>query len=103
MAILPWVETPCLGSHVLGLVLQRLGADWPRKYGHPIELVETFVERERFVGTAYRAANWIRLGQTKGRTRQDAPDGQRHRVPLKDLYVFCRHPQSIQRLRATLP
>lgn len=100
--VMPWVRTPCLASHVLGLVLRRIGADWRRKYGHPLELVETFVERDRFVGTCYRAANWVRVGQTKGRTRQDAPDGQQFRAPIKDIYVFSLHPQSTQRLRAPL-
>lgn len=100
--VMPWVQTPCLASHVLGLVLRRIGADWRHKYAHPIELVETFVERDRFVGTCYRAANWLRVGQTKGRTRQDAPDGERFRAPIKDIYVFSLHSQSTQRLRAPL-
>ena len=97
--VMPWVRTPCLASHVLGLVLRRIGADWRRKYGHDIEGVETFVQRDRFAGTCYQAANWIRVGQTKGRTRQDAPDGQRHQVPIKDIYLFGLHPQFTQRLR----
>ena len=100
--VMPWVDTPCLASHVLGLVLRRIGADWRRKYGHSIELVETFVERDRFAGTCYQAANWLRVGQTKGRTRQDAPDGQRYQAPIKDIYVFSLHQKSTQRLRATL-
>jgi hypothetical protein len=84
--VLPWVQASCLASHVLGLVLRRIGADWQRKYGHPLHWLETFVERERFVGTCYQAANWIRVGQTKGRTRQDTPDGQHYAAPLKDIY-----------------
>jgi hypothetical protein len=87
--VMPWVQTSCLASHVLGLVLRRIGADWQRKYGHPIHLLETFVERDRFAGTCYQAANWIRVGQTKGRTRQDAPDGQRYAAPIKDIYLFA--------------
>lgn len=100
--VMPWVETLCLASHVLGLVLRRIGADWRRKYGHGIQAVETFVQRDRFAGTCYQATNWIRVGQTKGRTRQDAPDGQRHQVPLKDIYLFGLHPQFTQRLRTAL-
>ena len=100
--VLPWVESPCLASHVLSLVLRRLSADWRRKYGHGIQAVETFVQRDRFAGTCYQAANWIRVGQTKGRTRQDAPDGQRYQVPLKDIYLFGLHSQFTQRLRAPL-
>ena len=100
--VMPWVHTRCLASHVLSLVLRRIGTDWRHKYGHGIEAVETFVQQDRFVGTCYQAANWLRVGQTKGRTRQDAPDGQRHQVPLKDIYLFGLHPQFTQRLRAPL-
>ncbi len=96
--IAPWVDSPCLASHALGLVQRRIGSDWQRKYGHPIDLLETFVERDRFAGTCYQAANWIRVGQTKGRTRQDAPDGQRHQVPIKDIYLFPLHRRFSQRL-----
>jgi hypothetical protein len=81
------------------LVLRRIGADWQRKYGHPIHLVETFVQRDRFAGTCYQAANWIGVGQTKGRTRQDAPDGQHYKAPIKDIYLFALHPQFAQQLR----
>jgi hypothetical protein len=99
LLVMPWIQAPCLASHVLGLVLRRIGADWQRKYGHPIHLVETFVQRDRFAGTCYQAANWIRVGQTKGRTRQDAPDGQRYEAPIKDIYLFPLHPRFAQRLR----
>jgi Domain of unknown function (DUF4338) len=102
MLVLPWVESPCLARHVLALVLRRIGADWQRKYGHGIEAVETFVQRDRFAGTCYQAANWIRVGQTKGRTRQDTDQGQRHQVPIKDIYLFGLHPQFTQRLRTPL-
>ncbi|MEX2462555.1 MAG: Druantia anti-phage system protein DruA [Paenibacillaceae bacterium] len=84
--ILPWVRVPHLASHLLGSISRRISADWIHKYGHPIHLLETFVERERFRGTCYRAANWIRLGQTQGRSRNDT-----HRtlqVPTKDVYVY---------------
>lgn len=97
--VMPWVDVPCLASHVLGLVLRRLSADWQRKYGHPIHLVETFVQRDRFAGVCYQAANWIRVGQTKGRTRQDAPDGQRYAAPIKDVYLFPLQPRLARRLR----
>jgi hypothetical protein len=83
--ILPWVRVPYLASWTLSHVLGRLSQDWQRKYGHAIALVETFVERARFAGTSYKAANWIALGATTGRSRQD-----RDRtlcVPDKDVYV----------------
>jgi hypothetical protein len=84
--ILPWVRVPHLASHLLGLVARRLSADWEAKYGHPIMLVETFVDRDRFAGTSYRAANWQCVGATTGRSRND----RRHRlkVPIKDVYVY---------------
>lgn len=100
--IAPWVDSRCLASHVLGLVLRRIRSDWQRKYAHPIDLLETFVERNRFEGVCYQAANWIRVGQTKGRTRQDAPDGKRHNVPIKDIYLFALHRRFAQRLREPL-
>jgi uncharacterized protein DUF4338 len=84
--ILPWVRVAHLGSWSLGQVLRRLSGDWQKKYGHPIALVETFVERERFRGTVYRAANWQRVGETQGRTRQDRYNCMQ--VPVKDIYVY---------------
>lgn len=69
--ILPWVCVPHLASHLLGRATRRLSADWRRKYGHPIYLLETFVDTSRFLGVCYRAANWIYTGQTTGRTRQN--------------------------------
>ena len=84
--ILPWVRVPHLASHLLGHVLRRLSNDWSAKYGHPIHLVETFVERDRFRGTCYRAANWIGVGQTRGRGRQDRE--RTIRVPIKDIYLY---------------
>ena len=88
--ILPWVRVPHLSSRILGQVLRRLSADWENKYGHPIALMETFVERDRFAGTSYKASNWIRLGSTTGRSRQDREHTLR--VPIKDVYLYplCR-------------
>jgi hypothetical protein len=84
--ILPWVRVPDLGSWILGQVAHRIGRDWQAKYGHRVVLLETFVEAQRFRGTVYRAANWQKVGQTTGRTRQD-----RHtciQVAVKDVYVY---------------
>jgi len=83
--ILPWVRVPHLASHMLARLTRRLCSDWQTKYGHPIHLVETFVDRERFRGTCYRAANWICVGQTQGRSRQDRD--RTLRVPVKDVFV----------------
>ena len=86
----PWVRVPHLASHVLGLALRQLPADWQRRYGHAVVLAETFVDLSRFRGTCYRAANWLEVGQTAGRSRNDV----RHRlcVPAKAVYVrpLCR-------------
>lgn len=84
--ILPWVRVPHLASHLLALVLRRLSADWQAKYGHPVYLVETFVDRSRFKGTCYRAANWTLVGQTQGRSRQDRD--RTLQVPIKDVYLY---------------
>jgi hypothetical protein len=84
--ILPWVCVPLLASHVLSQVVGRVGADWRVKYGHGLEWLETFVERERFAGSCYRAANWRRVGQSTGRTRQDRDHTRR--VALKDIYLY---------------
>jgi hypothetical protein len=83
--ILPSVDVRSLASHVLGRVARRIGADWQAKYGHPVVLLETFVERERFAGTCYRAAHWQALGSTCGRSRQDRQ--RTLQVPLKDVYA----------------
>ena len=81
-----WIEVPHLASHVLGLIARRIRADWQAKYGHPVHALETFVERDRFKGTCYRAANWLRLGATQGRTRNDGE----HRIcaAVKDVYLY---------------
>jgi hypothetical protein len=84
--ILPWVEVPHLASHVLGLIARRIRDDWQAKYGHPVHALETFVDRSRFKGTCYRAANWMRLGATQGRTRNDRD--RRIQAPVKDVYLY---------------
>jgi hypothetical protein len=84
--ILPWVRVPHLASHILARIARRISEDWMEKYGHPIHLLETFVEQDRFRGTCYRAANWIRVGQTQGRSRNDTD--RTLRVPVKDVYLY---------------
>jgi hypothetical protein len=84
--ILPWVKVPHLASHLLSIILKRISADWQHKYGHPLYLIETFVERDRFRGTCYRAANWKLVGQTTGRSRQDRYASMS--VPIKDIYLY---------------
>ena len=84
--ILPHVQAPHLASHVLGRLLRRLPRDWQRKYAIAPALAETFVERERFAGVCYRAANWQCVGQSCGRSRADRE--HRLQVPIKDIYLY---------------
>jgi len=84
--ILPWVRVPHLASHILGRIMRRLRHDWIQRYGHPVHLVETFVEQDRFKGTCYKAANWLQLGQTQGRSRQDRNNNLS--VPVKDILAY---------------
>jgi hypothetical protein len=89
--ILPWVQVPALASWLLGAIARRIDADWRAKYGHGIRVLETFVERGRFAATCYRAANWIRVGVTTGRSRQDRTGTLR--VPLKEVYLYALTPK----------
>lgn len=94
LLILPWVHVPPLASHLLGRVVRRLGHDWQERYGHRPEWVESFVDRGRFRGTCYRAANWRHVGTTQGRSRQD-PE-RRVQVPVKDVYLYRLNPRGGQ-------
>ena len=95
--ILPWVRVPHLASHLLGRMTRRLSQDWQARYGHPIHLVETFVERDRFAGTCYRAAGWQRVGATTGRGRNGAAAPQR---AIKEVYLKALRADFRQRLGA---
>jgi hypothetical protein len=94
--ILPWVRVPHLASHILAMAMRRLIVDWQAKYGHPVCLVETFVDRSRFKGTCYRAANWICVGQTQGRSRQDRD--RTISVPVKDIHLYPLLPDFREKL-----
>ena len=85
--ILPWVAVPHLASHLLGRMARLLSQDWERVYGHPIYFLETFVDPERFRGTCYRAANWVVLGRTTGRGKDD----QTHR-PNRSIKEVLGYP-----------
>jgi len=69
--ILDWVEVPHLASHILARMARVLPQDWERTYGHPVYFLETFVDPQRFRGTCYRGANWMLLGLTTGRGKDD--------------------------------
>jgi len=95
--ILPWIAVPQLASHILGRMAHRLSEDWERAYGHPIYFLETFIDPERFRGTCYRAANWVVLGRTTGRGKDD----QTHRPnrSIKEVLGFPLTPRFRQLLQ----
>jgi hypothetical protein len=84
--ILPWVQIANLASWSLAHVTRRLHQDWQALYAHDIVLVETFVEKQRFKGTCYRAANWILVGETIGRGRNDRTTT--NWLPIKQVYLY---------------
>ena len=84
--ILDWVKVPHLASHAFGACLRRLPRDWRHRYGTDIVMVETFVDTMRYAGTCYKAANWFKIGQTKGRSRQDRD--RKLKVSVKDVFVY---------------
>lgn len=98
--ILPWIEARNLASRILSLSVKRLPRDWQIRYGYKPVLLETFVHKERFRGTSYRAANWIHVGETQGRGKLDRY--HRHALPIKDIYVYPLQKDFRRRLR-TLP
>lgn len=94
--ILPWVEVPNLASHILSRGIRQVRDEWSVRYGTEPVLAETFVERDRFHGTCYRAANWVQVGMTRGRGRQDRAN--RSSVGVKDVYVLPLRPDWRARL-----
>jgi len=90
--ILPGYAVPNLATRVMRLALDRLSADWLQRYGHPLAVVETFVDPEQFQGTLYRAGGWVELGQTSGWGRVGRDYYVRHHRP-KRLFVreLCRN------------
>jgi len=97
--ILPWVKCCGLASRILSGIVKPLRVDWSLRYGYQPVLLESFVETPRFTGTSYRAANWIKLGQTQGRGKLE----KHHRQigPRKEVWVYPLHPKFRQILCAT--
>jgi Domain of unknown function (DUF4338) len=89
--ILPWIRVPHLASHILGRVASRLSRDWERVYGHPVYFAETFIDRGRFRGTCYRAANWRFLGLTTGRGK--ASTSKRPNRSIKEVLGYPLTPR----------
>lgn len=78
--ILPWIHVPYLASHILGRIVRILPLDWIRIYNHPIYFIDTFIDTERYKGTCYRASNWICLGKTTGRGKDDQTHRQNRSI-----------------------
>lgn len=84
--ILPWVTSKNLASRILSGVAKQLPLDWNSRYSYQPVLLETFVQKNRFKGTCYHAANWILLGQTQGRGKLDRH--KKYPLPLKDIFIY---------------
>ncbi len=85
--ILPAWHVPNLGSRLLALCERRLARDWPENFGHPVLLLETFVDPQRFRGTVYKAANWVQVGNTRGYRRTTRGYSA---VPQSPKWVFVK-------------
>ena len=88
--ILPWIQIRYLASSALALLARQLPGDWQARYGYRPVLMETFVERARFRGTSYRAANWTAVGETQGRGKTDRH--HHHGKPIKTIWVYPLQP-----------
>ena len=86
-------EAVAVASHRVG----RLARTPPRARFE--NRLETFIQRDRLASSCYRAANWRRVGQIQGRSRQNRPDGRPYRLPIKDVYLYPLHPRFAQRLQ----
>jgi len=84
--ILPWIRIPHLASHLLSQNIKRLVSDWYRWYHYHPVLLETFVDRERFSGASYRAANWLAVGTTQGRGKNDRD--HQSALSVKEVFLY---------------
>jgi len=84
--ILPWVTVKHLASKVLSICAKQIRSAWKQRYNYKPVLLETFVEKDRFKGTCYKAANWIHIGQTQGRGKRDIHKA--YSVPIKDIWMY---------------
>lgn len=78
-----------LASYTLAAISHRISNDWQAKYGHPIFLIETFVEKQKFRGVSYKAANWVNVGTTTGRGRNSK--SSKPTLPIKDVWLYPLH------------
>lgn len=87
--ILPWIQSKGLASKILSLVSRQLPEHWQQRYGYRPVLLESFVESPRHRGTCYKAANWVRVGQTVGRGKKCPV--HRPIIPIKDIWLYPLH------------
>lgn len=98
LLLLPWVHIQNLASATLARALRRLPADWQAQYGVTPLLVETLVDPARYTGACYRAANWVEIGETSGRGRDDRQH-RRHGIRPKRVFVYRLRRDAQARLR----
>jgi len=89
--ILPWVQVRCMASHILACMAKIVCQDWQTIYHHPIYYLETFVDKQRFAGTCYKAANWIYLGDTTGRGKNDHTNKANRSIKAVWGYPLNKH------------
>ncbi len=89
--ILPWIRVRCLASHILARMAKIVSDDWQALYRHPIYYLETFVDKQRFAGTCYQAANWIYLGDTTGRGKNDQTNKVNRSIKAVWGYPLNKH------------
>ena len=89
--ILPWVRVGYLASHILARMAKIVCQDWQAIYRHPIYYLETFIEKNRFAGTCYKAANWIYLGDTTGRGKNDHTNKVNRSIKSVWGYPLSKH------------
>lgn len=92
--VLPWVKVSHLASHLLALNRRRISQDWTLVYNHPVYLLESFVDTERYQGTCYKADNWVYVGKTTGRgklSRSTTPTLSKKAVYLYPLTKDFRY------------
>jgi hypothetical protein len=84
--ILPWIQSKNLASRILSYTARKLPHYWQKRYHYKPLLLETFIEKHRFSGTCYKAANWICVGQTQGRGKWDRENA--YDKPVKTIWVY---------------
>jgi hypothetical protein len=99
--ILPWVRVNCVASHILARMAKIVCQDWQAIYRHPIYYLETFVDKQRFAGTCYKAANWIYLGDTTGRGKNDHTNKVNRSIKAVWGYPLSKHFRTLLSPRAS--